>query len=553
MVSDDGPATQDRSARPRPDEQHPSGAGGKRRAQAPLEPLTRTQILVTIGIMASIAVSALDSTVVGTAMPTIIGQLGGLAEYGWVFSAYLLASTTTVPLYAKLADVHGRKPIFMVGLALFVGASALCGLSTSMLELILFRTIQGLGAGALQPISFTIAGDIFEPRRRARMQGYFSSIWGISAIVGPAIGGVITSTIGWPWVFELNIPVGLLAGVIIWLVLHEHVERRPHRLDWAGAILLTASIVLLLFAVSEGGQLFGWTSPLVLGLLVTAALLGAAFVRVTRRSPEPLIDLDLARAPLIRAGVLIGTLAGVVMFGVTSYLPPMVQGVYGGSPVEAGAAVGAMSVGWPIASIIGGRALVHYRARPIVLTGTALLVVGTLLLTQLARFQSLPYTLAAAAVTGLGMGLTTTVLLVVIQGAVVWQRRAVATGLVQFSRTIGGAVGVGVMGGVLTAFVGEASSAILDPIARATLPQSTLVADRAALADGLGIIFWVLFVAAIGACLLAIRSMPDVSLGHELEPASPGRAPGPAAKAPNPTLTAADQPPAAHGATEQST
>src|SRR4051812_40159 len=179
-------------------------------AISPIPSLTREQLLVTAGIMAAIAVAALDSTVVGTAMPTIIGQLGGLSEYGWVFSAYLLASTTTVPFYAKLADMIGRKPIFLFGLALFVGGSALCGLSGSMTQLILFRTIQGLGAGAVQPISFTIAGDIFEPRQRARMQGLFSGVWGVSAIVGPALGGIITTTVGWPWVFAINIPVGLL-------------------------------------------------------------------------------------------------------------------------------------------------------------------------------------------------------------------------------------------------------------------------------------------------------------------------------------------------------
>src|SRR5512141_1111070 len=215
-------------------------------------PLTRDQLLVTAGIMAAIAVAALDSTVVGTAMPTIIGQLGGLSEYAWVFSAYLLASTTTVPLYAKLADIHGRKPVFLFGLALFVAGSALCGLASSMWMLIAFRTLQGLGAGALQPISFTIAGDIFEPRQRARMQGFFSGIWGVAAIVGPAIGGLITSTVGWPWVFEINIPVGLLAAVIIGFGLHERFGRRRDRIDLWGAAVLSGSIVLLLFAVSEG-------------------------------------------------------------------------------------------------------------------------------------------------------------------------------------------------------------------------------------------------------------------------------------------------------------
>ncbi len=481
-------------------------------AGAPVGPLTRDQLLVTIGIMCAIAVAALDATVVGTAMPTIIGQLGGLSEYGWVFSVYLLASTTTVPLYAKLADIHGRKPVFLFGLALFVGGSALCGLAASMPELILFRAVQGLGAGAVQPISFTIAGDIFEPAQRARMQGFFSGVWGVSAIVGPALGGLITSTVGWPWVFEINIPVGLLAGFIIWRVLHEQFERRPHRLDWPGAALLTLAIVLLLFAVSEGGSVFGWTSPIVIGLVVAAVALFTGFVAVERRSPEPLIDVALMQDRLMRAGLAIGALTGIVMFGLTTYVPPMVQGVHRGTPLEAGAAVAAMSIGWPVGSVVGGRALIRVGARRVVLVGTGMLVVGTLLITQLARFDALAYAMLGAAVTGLGMGLTATTILIVVQGAVAWGRRAVATGLVQFSRTIGGAVGVGVMGGILTAFVGAASSAILDPIGRGQLTPAALDAGRASLADGLGVIYWILFAAAASAALLAIRFMPDVRI-----------------------------------------
>src|SRR5512143_55463 len=384
-------------------------------------PLTRDQLLVTAGIMAAIAVAALDATVVGTAMPTIIGQLGGLSEYAWVFTVYLVTSTTTVPLFARLADVRGRKPVFMVGLALFVTGSVLCGTATSMPALIAFRALQGLGAGALQPIAFTIAGDIFPPRRRARMQGVFSAVWGVSAIVGTALGGVITTTVGWPWVFELNLPVGILAGSIIWFAFHERFERHPQPIDWLGAVLLTGSILLLLFAVSEGGELFGWTSPLVVAMLVGCIVLLVAFVRNARRAPAPLIDLDLLRSPLVRAGLGIGTLAGVVMFGVTTYVPPMVQGVHGGTALDAGVAVAAMSIGWPIASITAGRLLIRTGARPIVLAGSGMLVVGSLLVTQLARFDALGYAMVACALTGFGMGLTSTTLLVVIQGAVAWQ------------------------------------------------------------------------------------------------------------------------------------
>ena len=478
--------------------------------------MTREQRLITIGLMAALAVAALDSTVVGTAMPTIIGQLGGLSEYAWVFSAYLLASTTTVPLYARLADIHGRKPMFMLGLVLFVLGSMLSGLSTSMVMLIAFRTLQGLGAGAVQPMSFTIAGDIFEPRQRARAQGYFSAIWGVSAIVGPALGGLITSTIGWPWVFELNLPVGLLAGSIIWFGFHERFERHPHRVDWSGAALLSGSIVLLLFAVSEGGSLFGWASLPEFGMVAGAVALLVLFIRHAGRVAEPLIDLDLLRAPIIRAGLAIGSVAGIVMFCLTTFVPPMVQGVQGGTAVEAGAVVAAMSIGWPIGSVVAGRSLHRFGARPFVVAGTGILVLGTLAITQLERFDALWYATVACFVTGVGMGLNATTLMILIQGAVPWKRRATATGLVQFSRTIGGSVGVGVMGGILAAFVGTASSAILDPIARRSLTPATLAAGRDALASGLSVTYWIMVGAAIIAFVIALRAMPAVELGHQL-------------------------------------
>jgi len=247
----------------------------------------------------------------------------------------------------------------------------------------------------------------------------------------------------------------------------------------------------------------------------------ALFVRHARRTPEPLVDLGLLEAPVIRAGLLVGTLAGIVMFGVTTFVPPMVQGVHQGTPLEAGAVVAAMSIGWPIASVTAGRILARTGARPLVVGGTAMLVAGSLLVTQLASVDALWFAALACAVTGLGMGFSSTTLLVVIQGSVAWNRRAVATGLVQFSRTIGGSVGVGLMGGILAAFVGAASSAILDPVGRAALSPAELDAGRAALADGLTVIAWLILVAAAGAWLVALRTMPDVRLGHRIgEPAT---------------------------------
>jgi EmrB/QacA subfamily drug resistance transporter len=476
--------------------------------------MTPEQFVIAAGVMSALAVAALDSTVVSTAMPTIIGNLGGLSEYGWVFSAYLLASTVTVPLYSRMADMYGRKPVFLAGIAIFVGGSMLCGFADSMALLIVFRTIQGLGAGAVQPIAFTIAGDVFESEQRARIQGLFSGVWGAAAVVGPAIGSIITTTIGWRWVFFVNAPVGLLAAVLIGRFLRERVEHHRHKLDLIGAGLLTLGLVSLLFAAVEGGQLWGWTSPLTLGLVVAAFALLAAFVVFERRVAEPLIDLALLRIPVIAAGLAIGGLSGVVMFSLSTYVPPLVQGVMGGTALEAGVAVAAMSIGWPIGSIVGGRALLRFGARPTVLVGMAMLVAGTAVVTQAIRPGTLEGGLAVAslgvAITGLGMGLSATTILVMVQASVPWQRRAVATGLVQFSRTIGGAVGVGLLGGLVTAAAGNASGQILDPIGRNLIPAAQLAAMRSNLSGGLEWVFIVVAIDAVVTGAVAWRFMPTV-------------------------------------------
>lgn len=487
--------------------------------------MTRNELLVTAGVMAGIAVAALDTTVVGTAMPTIIGQLGGIEQYGWVFSAYLLTATTTVPVFAALADAHGRKPIFLVGLALFVGGSVLCGRSESMTQLIVFRAIQGLGAGAVQPIAFTIVGDMFEPARRARMQGFFSSVWGVSAIIGPALGGFITATVGWRWTFYINVPVGILAAFLIWYALNEQVERRTHRLDWLGAVTLTAGVALLLLGVSEGSA-DGFATPLVLVMLAAAAVLLVMFVRNERKAAEPLIALDLLRRPIIGAGLAITGLAGIIMFGLVAFLPPIIQGVHGGTPIEAGLGVGAMSIGWPIAAIIAGRAMLRFGSRPVVVIGTVLLVAGSAVLTQSPRIEPLWFHALGAGAVGAGMGLVSTALLVSIQSVVAWRQRGQATGLVQFSRTIGGAVGTGLMGAILASAVGARASEILDPLNRGSIPDDELALIREGLASGLSIIFVILLVIAIAAMVLTVRFMPAMnvadSAGHERRVQSTG-------------------------------
>jgi MFS family permease len=385
-----------------------------------------------------------------------------------------------------------------------------------MTLLILFRTIQGLGAGAVQPISFTILGDVFESEQRAKIQGLFSGVWGAAALVGPAIGSIVTTTVGWRWVFFVNAPVGVLAAALIGRFLHEQVEHHRHRLDLVGAGILTLGLVSLLFAATEGGQLWGWTSPATLGLVAAAVALLVAFVVFERHITEPLIALGLLRVPVIGAGLAIGGLSGVVMFSLSTYVPPLVQGVMGGNALQAGVAVAAMSIGWPIGSIAGGRALLRFGARPTVLVGTSMLVLGTLVVTQAIRPGTLGGGLLVAAmgeaITGLGMGLSSTTILVMVQAAVPWQRRAVATGLVQFSRTIGGAVGVGLLGGIVTAAVGGSSAIILDPIGRNFIPAAQLAAMRSSLSGGLEWVFIIVALDAAVVAAVAIRFMPSVRI-----------------------------------------
>jgi EmrB/QacA subfamily drug resistance transporter len=476
-------------------------------------PLTRDQILIIGGMMATLALAALDATVVGTALPTIVGQLGGLHLLGWVFSAYLLTSTVAVPFAAKLSDMIGRRPVYMTALAIFLAASVACGFATSMPMLIVLRAIQGIGGGALTTAAFTIIGDAFAPRQRARVQALFGAVWAVSSVLGPALGGLITTTVGWPWVFEINLPVGLLAGAVVAKVLHERVERQARRLDWAGGLLLTAAVVCLLLAVSQVPAMFGWVSPPTIGMALGAIVLLALFVHVERRVPEPIVALEHLRHRIIRPGLIVQALGGFILFGMTSFVPPMVQGVHGKSAFEAGLVVGTLTIGWPVGSFVGGRALIRWGARAVVLVGAALAMIGTAVLTQLQAFEAWWIAALGPVITGLGIGAMSVTVMVTVQSAVDWRERGVVTGLTQFSRTIAGTVGVGVMGGILVGFVGTTSSEILDPAARAAMSAADLDLSRASLATGLTWIYWTMFAIAAAMLVAVVRTMPDVRLG----------------------------------------
>ncbi len=404
-------------------------------------PLDRRQTApVVASLMLTLSLAALDATIVGTALPTIVADLGGVSLYSWLITAYLITSTTTVPLYGRIADMVGRKPVLIFGIIIFLVGSALCGLAQSMVQLILFRAVQGLGAGAIQPITFTIVGDLFPVEQRARVQGFFGGVWGTASIVGPSLGGLIIAVASWHWVFYINIPIGLAALLMLGRTYHEQVVRQRHAVDFLGAALLTAGINALLLGL-ENAQY-----PVL--YLVALGLLGG-FVLVETRTPEPIVPLGLLAKPLIATGYLVSILSGAVQFGTTGFIPLFVQGALGGSPLSVGAVLAPMSIGWPVGSITAGRLILRLGYRPVLLGGLMATTLGTAALQLLRPGTPLPLVMADVALVGLGMGLTSTPVLISIQNAVGWQQRGVATALNQFSRTIGGSLGVALMGALL--------------------------------------------------------------------------------------------------------
>jgi EmrB/QacA subfamily drug resistance transporter len=404
------------------------------------------------GLMVSLFVAAMDSTVVGTALPTIARELGSFELYPWIVAGYLITGTTTVPLWGRLADIRGRKPVLLAGLAIFVISSALCAWSPSMLWLIAFRTLQGIGAGCIQPLVFTTVGDIFPLAQRARLQGFFSSMWAIAAIVGPALGALFVSTIGWRWIFTINIPIGIAAAALLWGYSERKDQRAAGRLDVRSALLLTVGITVLLIGLGTGSQSATPNWPIV----VVAFALLATFVGLEWRARNPTVPLHLLRHRVIGPAIVIGLIAGTLMFGVTAYLPLWVQSVQGRSAYEAGVAVAAMSFGWPIASSVSGFAMVRIGYQRLVVIGALALLAGSIMLAVADPNSALLWTGGAALIIGLGMGAFSAPLLIVIQSSVEWAQRGAATALNQFSRTIGGAVGVALMGVVLQRYVGAA-------------------------------------------------------------------------------------------------
>ncbi|MGN6609537.1 MAG: MDR family MFS transporter [Jatrophihabitans sp.] len=410
---------------------------------------------VLIALMLSVALVAIDSTVIATAVPSVVADIGGFTSFPWLFSIYLLAQAVTVPVYGKLADLFGRKPVMLWGIGLFFLGSVLCGAAWDMGALIAFRVVQGLGAGAVQPMSMTIVGDLYTLEERAKVQGYIASVWGVSSVVGPTLGGVFSEYVNWRWIFFVNIPLCILAAAMIFRRFHERVTRGRPRIDHTGAVLVTAGLTLLVLGLLEGGQSWAWLSApsfLVLGLGV---VLLVVFGFVERRVPDPVVPLPLLRDRLIVTTCLISAGVGAVLIGLSSYVPTYVQDALGTGPLVAGFALAALTLGWPLSASQAGRVYLRVGFRLTALLGAAVVVVGTALLLLLGRHSSVWQVGVSCFVIGLGMGFTAAPTLIAAQSAVGWQQRGVVTGANMFFRSMGSAVGVAVFGAIANTTLGH--------------------------------------------------------------------------------------------------
>lgn len=500
--------------------------------------LTPKQIRwIVTGLMLGLLLASLDQTIVSTAMPTVIADLHGLSLYSWVFSIYMLTSTTSVPIFGKLADLYGRRLIYLVGMGFFLVGSALCGISHNMTELIVFRAIQGIGAGALMPIAMTIIGDIFPPDRRGKMQGIFGAVFGLSSVVGPAIGGFIVDKFAWQWIFFINLPFGIAGAVVLGTVLKESKSSEKKSVDWGGALVLTGAIVTLLLALVLGGGTenaagthYPWGSPQIIGLFSASAVLIALFLMIESRAKEPIIPLYLFKKRVISVSSIVGFFMGIGMFGAITYIPLFVQGVIGSSATEAGYILTPLMLSLIVSSIIGGRIISKVTYRAIILTSMSIMTSGFLLMSQMDINTANSTVVLYMIITGLGMGALMPVLTIAVQSAVSRENRGVATSSSQFFRSIGATLGVSIMGALMTnrmnAGIQDLGNVLpdipRDTLARFANPQLLLNAEARTsmppdLLDGIRVVLAnsITLVFASGVIFVIIGLIAGVFMGRE--------------------------------------
>jgi EmrB/QacA subfamily drug resistance transporter len=402
------------------------------------------------GLMVTLLLAALDQTIVATALPDIVSHLGGLGSYTWVFTAYLLASTVTVPLYGKLGDKYGRRPLLLFSITVFLLGSALCGLAQNMTELVAFRVVQGLGAGGLFPLSIAVVGTIVPPRDRGRYQGLIGAVFAAASIIGPAVGGFIVDNASWPWIFYVNLPVGGVALAVVWRTMPRRAPRRDHSVDWVGAAVLAGGTAALLLGLVWGGREYPWGSPEVVGALVASAVLLAVFALVERSVREPILPFDLMRISTVSSSVVCVGLIGMAMFGTIAFVPLFVQGVIGTSVTSSGVVLTPFMLGAVTTSILTGQLVSRTgRYRQNVLFGPVVLCLGMVLLSRMDVSTTNAEAARNMVIAGIGLGSMMQVFVLAVQNSVPVRAMGTATALTQFGRSIGATVGVTVMGAIV--------------------------------------------------------------------------------------------------------
>ena len=465
--------------------------------------------------------AALDQTIVSTALPTIVGELGGLTHLSWVVTSYLLSSTVVTPLYGKFGDLHGRKIVLQVAIVVFLVGSALCGLAQNMVQLIVFRGLQGVGGGGLIVITIAVIGDLIPPRERGRYQGLFGAVFGLATIIGPLLGGFFVDHLTWRWIFYINLPTGVLALAVLAVALPARPSGRRHTIDYPGAALLSFALTAVILVTSLGGNTFAWDSGFVVGMTAAAIVSLFAFVAVEARSREPILSLSLFRNRTFSITSAVGLIVGLSLFGSVTYLPIHLQLVKGESPTGSGLQLMPMMLGMLVTSVLSGRLISRFgRYRPFPIAGTILMTVGLLLMSRISIDMSVWETSADALVLGLGMGMIMQVLILAVQNSVDYEHLGVATSGATLFRAIGGALGVAVFGAIFAHALQGQLGAVLppgtefpsaaSPAALQALPPEIRAAYLAAIVASLRLVFQVAAaVAALGFLLtLGLREVP---------------------------------------------
>ncbi|PCL90559.1 MDR family MFS transporter [Paenibacillus lautus] len=444
--------------------------------------------MVVAGLLAAMFIGALDATVVATATPHMIKDLHGETLFSWVFAVYTLTTCVATPIFGKLADLFGRKPVFAAGIGLFVLGSILCGAAQSMTGLIWFRALQGFGAGALAPVCFTVIGDLFSGKQRGKMMGVFSSVWSVAGLLGPLIGGYFVDQVSWRWIFYINVPIGIIALLLVVLFLHQPIERQAKKIDYLGAIMFTITFSALLYALLSGGSRLSWDSPVIVGLFAASAVCFMLFLWIEKRAEEPMIPLSIFRIRVLNVTNISGFLTFSITTGLTVYSPIWIQSVLGNSATSSGLIAMPMSLAWPLASNIAGRLMYRVGVKASIVFGSSLVMAGSLWLIALQMNSPYVFWIGILVLIGLGMGFVATPSTVVVQSVVGWEKRGVANASSMLARALGQTVGIAVFGTIYNQYV-------------------TIIGSKTELTAGMHAVFLLMLGIAI-ANLLAVSFLP---------------------------------------------